>query len=162
MNDRFEEVVRAHGTAVLHYFTRRVQPTEDAADLLQQTLVVAWRKFDQLPDDPDSVRGWLLGVARGELTNHYRSQHRRSAATQRLREHLATIEGEAPPANEQVRRALAELSVDDQELLGLTYWEGLSSRQIGLVLGVAEATIRKRVERARSRLAAKLAPTGSS
>jgi RNA polymerase sigma-70 factor (ECF subfamily) len=52
-----------------------------------------------------------------------------------------------------LRRTIARLSADDQEALRLVYWERLSCREIGRVLGCSEKAVGIRLSRARQRLA---------
>jgi RNA polymerase sigma-70 factor (ECF subfamily) len=174
---RFEELVAGCGRRVLGYLSRRTTPAEDAADVYQETLTTAWRKVHDAPDDPEHQVAWLLAIARRTLANHRRARTRRLAATQRLWAELATGEAaraatEAQPggpgagsggpgagsgALDVVHDALAALTVDDREVLTLTYWEGLTCEQVGVVLSVRPATARKRLERARRRVASVLA-----
>lgn len=149
---RFEEVVRACGPRVLAYLTRRTTPVEDAADVHQETLTVAWRRLHTAPLDESLVLPWLLAIARRTLANHRRARTRRLAATDRLRaELLARPEERGDPAADAVRAALDSLDADDRELLTLTYWEGLTGEQVAVALGIRPATARKRLERARHR-----------
>ncbi|MGB4779584.1 RNA polymerase sigma factor [Microbacterium sp.] len=48
---------------ILAYLQRRVG-LDDAPDLLGETMVVAWRRAGDLPDDPERARMWLFGIAR--------------------------------------------------------------------------------------------------
>lgn len=172
---RLEELATVCGPRVLGYLTRRVAPREDAADIYQQVLVTTWRKIDSVPDIDAQALGWMLAVARRTLANHRRSTSRRLAATDRLADELKATEGVTRSAGEHpasafgdgandatdaVRAALADLTDGDREVLTLTYWDGLTGEQIALVLGVRPAAVRKRLERARSRLTARLAEQG--
>jgi RNA polymerase sigma-70 factor (ECF subfamily) len=51
-----------------------------------------------------------------------------------------------------VTTAMRRLSARDQEVLELHLWEGLESREIAEVLGLATAIVRPRLSRARARL----------
>ncbi|HPB72970.1 MAG TPA: sigma-70 family RNA polymerase sigma factor [Phycicoccus sp.] len=171
---RLEHLARTHAAPVLAYLVRRVNPREDAADIWQLTLTTVWRKIHQAPDRDEEALPWLIAVARGELANYRRGQFRRLAATQRLRDELATAPprgGSAgPPAaygvgsrtdhdgpGERVREALAHLGATDREIVTLTYWDGLTAEQVGLVVGLRAAAVRKRLQRARQRLTVLLA-----
>src|ERR1700709_1790847 len=76
----FEAIYRRHYPELLRFATARVDP-DSARDLVAEVLLVAWRRFD---DVPDPARPWLYGVARGVLANHIRSGHRRDVLQQRL------------------------------------------------------------------------------
>jgi RNA polymerase sigma-70 factor (ECF subfamily) len=160
---RLEELASAHGPRVLAYLTRRTDPPADAADVLQEVLTTAWRKIHQAPDDPDHAIAWLLAIARRASANHRRAASRRHAATQRLRAELTAYPPTTQPTDadaarhDDVRTALATLGDGDRELLELTYWDGLTGEQVATVVGASPTATRKRIQRARDRLAAALA-----
>ena len=68
----------------------------------------------------------------------------------------STAEPDAPDTSTEVFDALRRLGEDDRELLRLTAWEGLSGKELAVALGLSEQAARKRLSRARSRLAAEL------
>jgi RNA polymerase sigma-70 factor (ECF subfamily) len=75
------EALRDDGADLLAYFERRVQPREDAADLLSALMVQAWRRVDSLPADRERRRMWLFTIAHNVLFNHRRTNRMRSALT---------------------------------------------------------------------------------
>ena len=157
---RFEALHRAHARAVLAFAIRRAASAEDAADVVADTFLVAWRRLDDVPDG-DGARLWLYGVARRVAANHRRGARRRDRLGARLAEHLhpLLLTPDVTATSDDVsavRAALARLPEDDRELLQLVAWEGLTSTQIGTVMGVPAATVRTRVHRARNRLRAAL------
>jgi RNA polymerase sigma-70 factor (ECF subfamily) len=147
---------------LLSYAVRRVQRPEDAADIVAETFLVAWRRLDDVPPGAEA-RLWLYGVARRQLANQRRGQLRRSQLVDRLRAELpgalaATAAG-ASSEDERaagVRAALARLGEEDRELLMLSSWEGLSPGEIATVLELPAVTLRSRLHRARKRLRAEL------
>lgn len=160
---RFHAVYRQNGRAVLGYALRRVVDPEDAAEVVAETFLVAWRRLAEVPPAGDA-RPWLLAVARRVLANHRRGRRRRDRLGERLRGELA---GMAPPCSEgelvqshAVRLALARLADDDRELLTLTSWDGLTPSELAVVLAVPAATVRTRLHRARRRLGAELEEMG--
>lgn len=64
-------VLEESATDLLAYLSRRAGP-DDAADLLGETMVIAWRRSPDLPDEPERARMWVFGIARGTLANHDR------------------------------------------------------------------------------------------
>lgn len=151
---RLEELATRHAAAVIGYLVRRCPVREDAADLYQRVLLTTWRRIGSVPGDDDAARCWMLAVARRELANARRGEQRRGVATAALRHELAARAGDpAAEADPGLHEALAELPTADRELLLLTYWDGLSSDQAAAVLGIAAPAARKRLQRARDRLA---------
>lgn len=154
---RFSELMGEHGKVVLGYLTRRTDPAFDAADLMAEVFVVAWRRLGDVPAESDEARAWLLGVARRVLANHHRGATRRSQLADRLRGDLE-LPTQAHPALEGVARrvsdALGRLDAEDRELLTLVAWEDLTSEQAGAVLGLSAAAVRKRLQRIRIRVRA--------
>lgn len=148
---RFEVVFSRYSANILGYLLRRVEPAEDATDLMAEVFATAWRRIDDVPPG-DEARLWLYGVARKVLANHQRGALRRDRLAVRLREELAvrTVPPEAGPA--MVRDALAKLPDADREVLTLTAWEQLTPSEIAAHLGLEPATVRARLARARTRL----------
>jgi len=148
---------------VLGYALRRCTSREDALDVTAEAFLVAWRRRNDMPSDPDDARAWLFGVARGCLSNLTRGDRRSQRLGQRLAETLEVTtlpdparihEGRAD--NQKVREALDQLSTEDRELVALTAWEGLTPAQAGAVLGLSPGAARSRLHRARLRLRASL------
>ena len=63
--DRFDQLARQCLEPLRRYLARRTD-AETAADVLGDTLLVAWRRFDDVP--PEALP-WLYGVARNCLAN---------------------------------------------------------------------------------------------
>jgi RNA polymerase sigma-70 factor (ECF subfamily) len=149
---QFEALFRDTRAPLLAYLTRRA-PSEDAADLLAEVYLVAWRKRVDLPAGEEQ-RLWLYGVARRLLAEHHRSAWKRVDAE-------GGAGGSPAPDSfigddrrgEAVRRALESLSELDRELVTLTTWERLSPAEAARVVGITAGTARVRLHRARGRLA---------
>src|SRR6202035_3680251 len=75
---RFEAVYAAHHGPILGYVLRRTSNPDDAADVIAETFLTAWRRLEDMPSDPQA-RLWLYGVARRVLANHHRGQRRAGA-----------------------------------------------------------------------------------
>jgi RNA polymerase sigma-70 factor (ECF subfamily) len=145
----FEALFQETRGPLLGYLTRRA-PVEDAADLLADVYLVAWRRRADLPRG-DERRLWLFGVARRLVAEHHRSAHVRADAEGAVVP--AEPRSSEDPRGDAVRAALETLGDLDRELVTLTTWEGLSPAEAGRVVGMAAGTARVRLHRARSRLA---------
>ena len=155
---RFEEVYLTYRGSILGYVLRRTENPDDAADIIAETFLTAWRRLEDVPCDA-GARLWLYGVARRVLANHHRGARRRSALTERLRADLAI--GYRPPEFDDGQAQIAEafrcLPPAERELLTLSAWEGLDYGQIAVVLGCSRNAVRLRLFRARKRFAGELA-----
>jgi RNA polymerase sigma-70 factor (ECF subfamily) len=162
---RFEQAFRAHSRPILGYALRRVTHREEAADVVSEVMLVAWRRIGEMPEG-DEARLWLYGVARRVLANQARSTGRRTRLGERLRVDLAALPdaGEAMAGRIEERawllQGLSQLSEEDREVLLLSSWEGLEPTEIALVLDLAPGTVRARLHRARRRLRERLEGDG--
>lgn len=147
----FEDLFRRYHDDVLRYFVRRLDVRADAADLVAETFLVAWRRMDDVPGEP---LPWMYGVARRVLANHRRGETRRHGLADRLRDDLRTLPLEPETALElrHAAEAFRQLSTADRELLSLVAWEGLDTGQLATVLGCSRSTAAVRLHRARRRL----------
>jgi RNA polymerase sigma factor (sigma-70 family) len=153
--EQFESLYRANARPLLGYALRRVSRPEDAADVVAETMLVAWRRLDEVPDG-EAARLWLYGVARLVLANSRRSLRRRERLGERLRQLVGSLAIPDPAAGVtdglDLREALAALPAEDRELLQLTAWEGLGPHEIATMLALSPVAVRSRLHRARARL----------
>jgi RNA polymerase sigma-70 factor (ECF subfamily) len=153
--DHIEASLREAAPDLLAYFERRVAPREDAADLLGELMLQAWRNARSAPAEEEQRRMWLYGVARNVLANHTRSVRRRTALVDRLRRHLSVV-GDTPDEAEgsAVRDLVQRLPDSQRELIALVHWDRLTIAQAAEVLGLNASTARGRYSAAREALRA--------
>lgn len=155
---RFGRLYREQARAVLAYALRRVDASEDAADVVAETFLVAWRRLDEVPAG-GRERLWLYAVARRVTANARRAEGRRTRLAERLGETLRTELVTHPDPDgkaTEVMRAMAALGEEERELLLLVTWEELSPSEAAKVLGISAIAARSRLHRARRRLRALL------
>lgn len=161
--ERFSALYAACYPRLLGYALRRTQTVEDAADVVAETFLVAWRRLDHVPPG-DEARLWLYGVARRVLANQRRGERRRERLEVRLLLEPSlgtpTASIEASGELEPVARAFARLRTRDREVLELVAWEGLAPRDLSIVLGCSLVAARVRLHRARRRFAQELSRAG--
>lgn len=162
---RLEQLVALESSRLLQYFARRVEHPQDAADLVSETLLVAWRRHESIPVDGSEARMWLYGVGRRVLSTHWRSRRRRDSLMDRLRDSLAHVSlwEHEQPGIASVRDAIETLDAKDRELIRLVYWDGFTLAEAGSLLRLKPATARSRLARARATLRHRLtAPSGAA
>jgi RNA polymerase sigma-70 factor, ECF subfamily len=155
-DERFARLYGEHGRDVLAYALRRAAGPEDAADVVAETFLAAWRRLADVPAGTDA-RLWLYGVARRVLANQRRGERRRLRLGERLRDDLSALAVPGPPASaadHAVLVALSRLDEGDRELLLLVGWEELEPAEAARVVGASAVAVRSRLHRARRRLRA--------
>ncbi len=157
--ERFESLVHENSRAILGYALRRTERPEDAADVLSEVMLIAWRRLDDVPREPEA-RLWLFGVARRVIANENRSAAARVRLGERLRQEVSQVIGDDSPVideRESVRAALGRLRDEDREILLLVGWEDLKVTDAAKVIGISAPGARTRLHRARRRLCRELA-----
>ena len=160
---RFECIFRGTRTDLLAYLARRAGNPEEAADLLAETYLVAWRRLDAIPPG-DQARLWLFGVARNLLKKGASRRRTTDELVRRLAIELGAAQQSREATSDRrgdlVLRALAQLEDRDREILALSAWEDLAPREIAVVIGVPANLVRVRLHRARAKLRRRLRPDG--
>lgn len=149
-----------HAKAVYNHCFRLCASWSVAEDLTQSTFLLAWRKRDEVVLEHDSARPWLLAVATNVVRNDRRSLSRRLRLADRVPADRPTADHADDVASRvDDERRMAELLVavrrlprNQQEALALCVWSGVSYTEAAAVLGIAEASVRARVSKAKTRL----------
>lgn len=140
-----------------------MSPTiHDAEDITAATFLEAWRRRDSVRVVDGSIVGWLLVTANYLARNLERSRRRYRTTL----EHIREFEPEPDHANDvahrldtqsmtaRVHQALTRLPQRDQDIITLCLIEQLSTSDAAAVLGVPSGTVKSRLSRAKTRLAA--------
>ncbi len=151
MGDEDAELLRAmfaeHGDALYAHALRLASgDRQRAEDLVQETLLRAWRHPEALDPDRGSVRAWLFTTARNLSIDSWR---RRSV---RVGEVVTDALPEAPSDDETDRtveawliaEALARLSPLHREVLVECFYQGRSVAEAAARLGVPPGTVKSR------------------
>ena len=151
----FEQIAAEVAEPIRRYALRRTDP-DTADDVLADTLLVVWRRLDDVP--PDGRLPWCYAVAAKSLANINRSARRQRNLAQRIirLDPPTDTVGAAELPDPEVHRVLATLRPDDREILRLWAWEDLAPADIAVVLGLSSNAVRIRLHRARRRFAAAL------
>lgn len=122
---RFLRSFTANQPAIRAYVRRMVPTRGDADDVMQETSVVLWEKFDTFKEDGD-FRTWAFGVARFEVLAWLRDKGRdRLVLNDDVFARLADEAGEIEPRLERQREALedclAKVAPEQRQLLMQAY-----------------------------------------
>ena len=158
--DADEALVRAlyteHGRALLAYATRLTGDRAAAEDVVQETLVRAWKHPEVLVNEKGSVRGWLFTVVRNLVTDRARARAARPvevAETPTTAQPVERDHAESVVDSMVVLAALDRLSGVHRDVLVELYFRGRSVTEAALVLGVPTGTVKSRSHNALRALA---------
>lgn len=162
LNDRRLERLVGLRQQLRAFVRLQIRNEQDAEDVTSEVLCVAWRRMNDIPDEPARASGWLYAVARNVSRNHIRGESRRRRRFDRAASQLEVDlrRSEATAVTEVLRRVEAQdawsgLDESERQLLA---WSaaGVDQHEMAAMLGVGVGAVRMRLLRARRRLADRL------
>jgi RNA polymerase sigma-70 factor (ECF subfamily) len=160
----FGELYRRYYQLVFRYCRRRLFLRDAAEDLTAEVFLKAVEKFDRFRGDERAFRVWLYRLATNCANEHLRKRTRRQALREALvREQRVAQASDGDPPGEladqatNLKCALLRLSLRQQALIALRYFEDMAHAEISTVLGSSPATVRSQISRALARLRKMLA-----
>jgi RNA polymerase sigma-70 factor, ECF subfamily len=167
--DRFREQVLSELEVLYRVARRLTRSSADAEDLVQDTLVRAYRGFDRF--DGRYPRAWLLTILRNTHYNRLRKR-RPDLLDDEVAQRLPAQgpdgrqDGTAERAlhdqfDPLVRAALAALSANHRAVIALVDLDELTYQEAADVLGIPVGTVMSRLHRARRKVRAQLEGSGS-
>lgn len=160
--DAMDDLIDRHATRLRQTIGRLLAWSSDVDDVLQEVLVLAWRRIDTF-HGTGSLEDWLVSMAFHRCRDHQRSLRRRWAHWLRYADRSLAPSNQSPSTHhtnlptetaawQQLQHAMQQLSASDRELLVMLYLEAWSLQQLADHLGISIATLQVRLHRARSRL----------
>jgi RNA polymerase sigma-70 factor (ECF subfamily) len=117
-----------------------------AQDVVQETLLRAWRNPDVLRQVNGPVRGWLYTVARRIVIDEWRTARSRSeVVTEMVPDRGTADETDAVANRAMVVQALRGLSAEHRAVLVECYLRGASIAEAAATLGIAQGTVKSRM-----------------
>ena len=158
------ELVDRHFAAISRFFRNKVTSEDDATELVSQTFLACTASKERFRGAA-SVRQFFFAIAHNVLRNYIRARYKRKS--ERLDFDAVCVQ-ELDPASpssivmhqREARsfvQSLREIPVEDQVVLELKYFEGLSGREIAALLAIPEGTVRGRLARGKERLRQRVA-----
>lgn len=135
-----------HGPALWHYALGLTGgDVAHAEDVVQETLLRAWRHPQAFEPRRGSPRAWLYTVARHIVVDDHRSaRSRHEAATGRVPEQEVPDETTHVLDRALISEALARLSTEHRAVLQECYYRGRSVAEAAVVLGIPPGTVKSR------------------
>ncbi|MBF0817135.1 sigma-70 family RNA polymerase sigma factor [Microbacterium paludicola] len=151
--EKFATFFRVNYSLVVGVAERRLDSKQDAEEIATEAFHIAWQRYQA--GEQLSVP-WLYGVVRNLIGDEYRSRGRRAELQRQLNEEFALRIPVSDDLYADVRDAVERLPQMHREVLKMTYWERLTSKEIAAALDMNSAAVRARLMRARRMLRAAL------
>ena len=159
-HEMYRVLVRRYQDILYRHAYRMVGQADDAADIVQRTLVSGFQKLNRCRD-PERVGGWLFRIAANLCKDFLKSPRRADLTIEGASDKLALAleRRQGPDADlereelrERVQRALERLSPEQREAFVLKHLEGRSYGEMATLLGASKSALKMRVLRARDEL----------
>jgi RNA polymerase sigma-70 factor (ECF subfamily) len=145
-----------HGPTMMAIGLKILKNPREAEDLLHDVFVEAWRRANTYDPKRGSVRAWLHLRMRSRCLDRVKSARwsRSQPLPERESQMGATSQAgiETGADASRLRAALAELPEEQRTVLILGYFEGLSSSEIAMKIGVPIGTVKSRVAAAMGKM----------
>lgn len=160
--NRFEVLVRRYQAALLRFATGMVGDADDAADLVQESLVKAYTRLADCRN-PSRFGAWLFRMLRNRCHDYLRNRRRRDVTLDAAPAAVLCDEAADPAVELQAGRlrhaltaALASLPPAQREAFLLKHVDGKSYEEMTDMLDVSVSALKMRVMRAREVLQVQL------
>ncbi|MBI3765372.1 MAG: sigma-70 family RNA polymerase sigma factor [Ignavibacteriales bacterium] len=151
------ELYDRYGQLLYSFVMRMLRSVEDAEDIVQDVFLQVWNKADSYEQTKGTVYTWLVTMTRNRAIDRLRSKGYKKHSREIDINSLIMVADEVPSnphtktvANESqqmVAGALKQLSVDQQQVLALAYYEGYSQSEIAAKLNVPLGTVKSRMRK---------------
>ena len=164
--DALAEAYRRHAGAVFGLANRVLADRTLAEEIVQEVFLRLWDSPDRFDPERGSLRSFLLAQCHGRSVDLVRAEQARRGREER--EHRKRAEAGYDlehevwdlAVGEHVREALAGLPVDERRAIELAYFGGHSYREVAVLLGQPEGTVKSRIRSGLRRLRGGLTKAG--
>jgi RNA polymerase sigma-70 factor (ECF subfamily) len=145
-DSRLVALFDAHGRSVWRYVVHLTGDPAGADDIVQETLLRAWRSPRILAQEPESPRSWMFTVARHLVIDEARSARRRHEFGAADLPDPGVADGtDALFESLLVEEALAALDYEHRAVIVHAYYGGCSVAEVARRLGIPEGTVKSRL-----------------
>jgi RNA polymerase sigma-70 factor (ECF subfamily) len=165
-NDALAEVYRRHAPALFGLARRILAGRDLAEEVVQEVFLRLWNQPDRFDPERGSLRTYLLTQTHGRSVDVIRAEASRRSREERDARLTAEtgydLEREVWDLTqaEHVRAALSRLTDGERRAIELAYFGGHTYREVAVVLGEPEGTVKSRIRAGLTRLRGALVETG--
>lgn len=146
-DESMNELWRIHGPVLMRFALKlTLGDSQRAEDIVQETLLRAWRHPEVVDGHAETIRPWLFTVTRHVAIDMWRARSRhddviedqptdRPNPVERIDQAMTAMD---------VRAALARLTPEHRQVIVEMYYVGRSVAEIALLHGIPEGTVKSR------------------
>lgn len=161
------ELYRRHSPMLRSVIGRILNNESDIDDLVQEVFLELWNRAENYSEEKGKALGWLVTLARRRSIDKLRKKQAYFRAEERLRieptaslHHSVDEEANAGELSEIFTKLFAQLPDAQREALHLSYYCGMSQREIAAKTGIPLGTIKTRLELALRKVRASVMALG--
>jgi RNA polymerase sigma-70 factor, ECF subfamily len=146
------ELYERHAGRLLALAHGILRSQQEAEDLIHDVFLEAWRRSTDYERERGSVRTWLVLRTRSRCLDRIKSG-RRATLSESPEEHAEVMSApDHEPDQGRLHQILSSMPEPQREVIRLGYFEGLSTAEIALRLGIPAGTVKSRTRAALSSL----------
>lgn len=146
----FEILLNECKNAVERFVWFKLSSKADADDILQETYLTAFQKFDTLADK-SHFKAWIISIARNKCNDYYRRKAKSvDVSIDELTEQPLTASRYGYVEQHDVYDTLESLSENDKQIIDLFYIQGYTQSEIAQRLNIPVGTVKSRLYTARN------------
>jgi RNA polymerase sigma-70 factor (ECF subfamily) len=153
----FETLMRDYVKILYNYIYLRVPNGADAEDILQETMLSAWRGIGSF-NYASSLKTWVMGIANNKINDFFRNSYR--FRTETLDDQAEVSDGcdftKRAVIRGDLQNALSSLEPEEKHLVYLIFNAQLSYPEISQVTGIPVGTIKSRMSAIKEKLKKRL------
>lgn len=155
-HQQFTEIYYKYRPLVRYIAYERLKKRQDIEDSVQETFYYIAKKFDTIKHkDDEAMKGYICAAARGFAITFYR---KRQSIENKTYAYVDTLTERVTDNSFEIfnrldlEKAMAKLSEEEQSIVELKFFYGMSSKEVAEIHGLTPANARKKLERIKAKL----------
>ena len=152
-DDALAELHRRHAPVLRSVIARIINNESDIEDLIQEVFLELWNRAENYSEEKGKALGWIITLARRRAIDKLRKKQAYFRAEERMRldpameeQHCIDEDVDTNELGGIFQKLLAQLPAAQREALQLSFYRGLSQREIASKTGIPLGTIKTRLE----------------
>jgi RNA polymerase sigma factor (sigma-70 family) len=143
--DWFADVYDSYADRIYSFIYYKTYHRETAEDLTSHTFLKAYEKISRFDPARGTISAWLYQIARNLVIDHYRTK-RRTVSVHDIWDLASSDNVEIDVENkvrmEQIHSVLKDLPVEQRDVIIMRVWQELPYKEIALITGKSEASLK--------------------